>query len=131
MDIQNDKKKIVKQKVRNKAKIYLKERNEILKKVYNIIGITNEKKTFYSHEISESDETQKNLLELSDDILKYFTTSSWSIFKNSVDVENKSLSLIRSLFRDMDVKYISKAEKVKDDIKTHNSTLYTIESEII
>jgi hypothetical protein len=115
----------VKKKVRNKDKVYAEQRKELLNKVYTIIGLENNDH-FYSHEITNSEDIQKQIFDLSDDIIKYYATSTWSAFKKTVDVENKALSMIRSILKDNNVKVKSVPEKIKINNKSISTTLYTV-----
>ena len=117
-----------KQFTKNKHKIFVNERIELLNKIYNILGINNDNKIFYSH-IIDSDSSIKNQINnLENDINKYFRTSSWPVFRSKTIVERRELSIIKCLLKDMDVdcKKLSgklKNEKTNQDIYT---TIYTI-----
>jgi hypothetical protein len=86
------------QKTRNKSLKYLTERELILKKIYDIIGITDTNNRFYSHEIED-----EKVLELLEDILKYFSVSNWGIFKKKNYNNIHGLCLIKSVLKAMDV----------------------------
>ena len=61
---------------KNKNKLFVKERKEILDKILNIIEITDMNKQFYSHIIDVNEYKKNEIMNLSDDIKKYFKTSS-------------------------------------------------------
>jgi hypothetical protein len=115
-----------KQKIRNKKIVYENERKIILNKMYEIVGL-NDKNYFYSTDINDSKIIQNQILEMSDDIKKYYATSTWSVFKKSVDVENIALSIIKSLLKDNNVLYESKTQKIIVNGKKKISTLYTVQ----
>ena len=121
----NNKKEII----RNKSKRYKKERKEILDKVLKIIGLE-ERDYFYSHLINSSEEIERELLGLTEDIMKYYATSTWSAFKRIEVVENKALSLIKSLLRENNINLTAKQERIQIENKMINTTLYKIENEI-
>jgi len=114
-----------KQKVRNKKKVFENERKIILNKMYDIVGL-NDKNYFCSTDINDSENIQNQILQMSDDIKKYYATSTWSVFKNSIDVENIALSIIKSLLKDNNIPYESKTQKIIINGKKKISTLYTI-----
>lgn len=113
-------------KVRNKHKIYVQEREQILNQIYGLIGISDTNKIFYSHNITLNDELKQQLLNLENNLKKYYATSSWSTFKVTIDVENKALSIIRMVLKEHNINYKSTPIKVKLGIKIISSTQYEI-----
>ena len=110
------------QKIRNKALKYKADRELILKKIYDIIGITDTNKRFYSHEIED-----EKVLELLEDILKYFSVSNWGMFKKKKTNNICGLSLIKSVLKAMDVKLeIVGGKKVLLDGKYKHTSIYLI-----
>jgi hypothetical protein len=118
---------IIEQKkiIKNKNKIYANQRKELLEKVYNII--LDEDNCFYSHIIESNDIIKQQIELLYDDILKYFSVSTWSSFKKNLALEKKTLSLIKSLMRDMD----AKTETVSGKIRINNIVINTTKYKII
>ena len=117
--IQTEKKK----KVRNKNKLYPLERKAVLNRLMSILMKENEN-TFCSHEIESNEEKKNQIEELNGDILKYFNVSTWSAFKQNQVVEKKTMSTIRSIFKEMNVEYESYTSKKKENDKTINTTIY-------
>jgi hypothetical protein len=115
---------IKKERIRDKHKKYILERGEIVRKIYRIIGLE-EKDYFYSHTINNSEEIQKEILNLSEEIIKYYATSTWSGFKNDL-VENKAMSIIKSILKDDNINVISKQEKIIVGKRSVTTTLYRI-----
>jgi hypothetical protein len=113
-------------KIRNKHIVYAQQRNNILNNVLKIIGISDSNSLFYSHIISDNINIQQQLLDLTDDLKKYYATSTWSTFKNTIDVENKALSIVRMLLKEHNIKYKSTPVKIKIGLKTISSTQYQI-----
>jgi len=126
MSVQNENDNIKKKVIRNKNKLYPLQRQQILNKLYEIIGINENKKTFYSHEIISDELKQNKINEMTEEILIYFNVSTWSAFKKKPVVENKIMSIIRSIFKEMSVNYESMTCKIKQNGKIINTTLYTL-----
>ncbi len=124
-NITNNKKRTF---VKNKKKLYVVQRNEILKNIFNIIGINNNNKTFYSNIIEESNEIDHQITNLEENILTFFNVSSWPAFKkNSKITDKKSLSIIKSVLKDMDIEYVSSCIRIKDqNLNTKYATMYVI-----
>jgi hypothetical protein len=124
-NITNNKKRTF---VKNKKKLYVAQRNEILKNIFNIIGINNNNKTFYSNIIEESNEIDHQITNLEQNILTFFNVSSWPAFKkNSKITDKKSLSIIKSVLKDMDIEYVSSCIRIKDqNLNTKYATMYVV-----
>jgi len=106
--------------------IFKKERHEILSKILLIIGITETNKIFYSHILDQNDENQRKILDMKEEIKKYFKVSSWPAYKKGLNVGRKYISIIKSLLHDMDIKFTSASLKLNYNNKTINTTMYTI-----
>jgi len=107
---------------------YKKEQNELIKKIFNIIGINKENNIFYSHLIDRDDDIQNNIYKLEEDIKKYFKVSSWPAFKK-LDVERRYLSIIKSICKDMNLTYKTKSYMIKYKLRYVNTTSYTFEND--
>ena len=131
--IANIENKIKRTFTKNKKKLFTSHRNVILQNIYDIIGITQTNKSFYSNDIEDSEEicAQIYLLEL--DIQKYFNVSSWPAFKkNSKLTDKKALSIVKSVLKDMDINLVSSCVRVKDEnLNTKYASLYNIVFNII
>jgi hypothetical protein len=97
----NDKKNIIKKKVRpTKEELYKYQKEEVLLKLFDILGIDfNDTAFFYIDDIS--DDTKDEILELSDDVKRYFNYSNWPFFKKANGDEKAYLSLLKSILKDM------------------------------
>jgi len=117
---------------KNKKKLFVNQRKVILQNVFDVIGICNTKKSFYSTEIEDNDEICQSIYALEEDIQKYFHVSSWPAFKkNSKLTDKKALSIIKSVLKDMDIDYVSSCVRVKDsNLNTKYATLYNITTNI-
>lgn len=90
---------------KNKKKNYVDERNEVLLRLYNILGVTDTNREFSSDYIEESEERTNAIYELEPDIIKYFNVSTWSSFKKDIVISRRALSIVKSLLKDMNVNY--------------------------
>lgn len=121
-DILHDKQKFI----YKKNERYINERKKIVALLFIIIGITDKNNIFYSHQITT--EQQKQIMNLKNDIEKYFKTSSWAVYRNSKKEVNKPyLSLIRCVMRDMGIKYTCANKKIRDINDVYvTTTIYVI-----
>jgi len=99
-----------KKRVFNKKYKYQKERKEILNKLISIVGTT-----FFSHEIDMDIEKQNKILEMDEDIKKYFNVSNWCAYKigKNLKKENRPISIVKSILKDMNIEYTSKTYLLK------------------
>jgi len=119
--IKEDKSKKI--RVSNRYILFATERKEILDKIFEILSITDTEKSFYSHDFNE--DKINSIFNLEDKIKMYFNTSSWSGFRQGI-VKTKHLSIIKFIFKDMQVKYITKSFKIRLNKQYVNTTKYTI-----
>ena len=105
---------------------YSKEQNDILNKIYNIIGIDENKRSFYTHEFDYDENKSKLIEDLSKDIKKYFSASLWSCFNKKKKLDKQYISLIKNIFKDLKIQYNSQSCKIKRDNKYINSTQYIL-----
>ena len=113
---------IIKKRIKNKETIFQKERKGVLAKIIMLVGTH-----FYSHEIDANQELQTKVLALDDDIRKYFSVSNWSAYKPNFSVSKRPLSIIRSVLKDMNIKYKSRPDIIRSENKQTTTTEYTIE----
>lgn len=127
-DNNDNEKNNIKTFVKLKNLKYKDERINILKKIYNIIGINDNNKTFYSHELDSDIEKQKEIELLDNDIKKYFKTSTWLCYNKNRSVDRKYISIIKYVLKDMLVDFTSMSCKMKIKNITINTTQYIINS---
>jgi hypothetical protein len=82
---------------------YENERKNILKKIFEILGLDENNNMFGLHKIDNSEIIQNNILELEPEIKKYFTCSEWSCFKRKDKINRRWLSFIKYIFKDMNI----------------------------
>jgi hypothetical protein len=132
VDIYNIIEEQKKKKIEKKKDVkYPLQRNEVLKKIYNIIGVSQNKPYFRSHEVDISEEIDQSIIEIEDEIQQYFNVSSWTAYKSNNMVNKRALSIIRSILKDMNIKYTRATEKLINNPNCKFTTIYTIQSEII
>lgn len=93
---------------------YTAERQEVLQKMFSILGINENNNTFLLHELDSNIEKQNKILDLEPEIKKYFICGSWSCFKNDT-VKNKALSIIKSLVKNMGLQVMITVNAIKGD----------------
>ncbi len=105
---------------------FTNERKEILQKIFNILEISDNNKTLSLKKLDEDENKQKSIIELENDIKKYFVCSRWTYFSNKKrEFKRNYLSLIKAIMKDLDVKMISSTLIIKtDDNKTKCETYY-------
>ena len=81
--------------MRNK---YHDEREAICKKIIDILEL-NEDKEFTLYELDNNKEKQEKLLNMKDEIKKYFEVSTVSTFKPNFNTKRPYLNLVRGILR--------------------------------
>ena len=77
---------------------YQLEREEICKKILNILEL-NEDNSFLLCELEKNIEKQNKIIELKEEIQKYFACSSISSFKPNFECKRPYLNIVRSILR--------------------------------
>lgn len=114
---------------KNRKYIYVEQRNEILNRIYDVLQITETNKVFFS-DFVEREEIANAILELEEDIKRYFNVSTWSSFKKNVVIKNnRALSIVKSVLKDMNVLF----EKYNTKKKSYpnNDIIYVTQYRII
>jgi hypothetical protein len=93
-----------------KVELYNEERQNIINKLFEILEINNNNNFFSLQKLDEDIEKQKQILDLEPDIKKFFKCSRWTCI-NKKNVQRKWLSIIKYLFKDMNIKYSSLTNK--------------------
>ena len=111
-------------------KVYFeKEQREIYDKIIGILGLTKENNTFTLYDLSKTPEKIQQILELKEDIAKYFSASGWICFKKeNYDGDKEHIVLLRNILKALNVKYKVETLKYKIEKYAYISTQkYTIE----
>ena len=95
----------IKNKPKTKLEKYINERKEIIQKIFEIINVQSENniKFFYADEITE--ENEKEILNLKNNIKRYFIVNTWISFKNTVKLDKVHMSLIRNILKHENINY--------------------------
>jgi hypothetical protein len=104
---------------------YQTEREDICNKILNILELNNG--TFLLHDLDNDIEKQNKLLDMKEEIQKYFACSTISSFKPNFDCKRPYLNIIRSILRKQ--QYIferSEIEKSNNQGCFFRSTKYRI-----
>ena len=116
---------IITMNTKTKSDKYIKERLEILKKIFSLLDFNENNNTFYLSDLDKNESLQKGILELETEIKKYFASSTWSGFSN-INVKRKVLSIIRNLIKDMNYSIIPKRIFRKKEDISYRDTIYYI-----
>jgi hypothetical protein len=76
---------------------YQKEQEQVVKKLNSILEIDEANNRFLLEQLKQDEEKQKQILELEEDVKKFFVYHDWPYFKNTVS--NRWLSLLRSIYK--------------------------------
>ena len=91
---------------------YLIEREEICNKIITILGLK-EDKTFLLCELDEDIEKQNKIMDLKEEIQKYFACSTISSFKPNFQCRRPYLNIIRSILRKQNYNFIGNDYTIK------------------
>jgi hypothetical protein len=107
---------------------YTEERKETAKKMLSILGINEDNKMFSLQKLDEDLEKQKKIMDLIEEIKKYFLYSRWSYFGNKKkEFKRAYLSIIKYLMKDMNIKMYSTFVHKKIDDKIKCETFYILD----
>ena len=91
---------------------YQNEREEICNKIITILELK-EDNTFLLYELDDDIEKQNKILELKEEIQKYFACSTISSFKPNFDCKRPYLNIIRSILRKQNYTFIGNDYTIK------------------
>jgi hypothetical protein len=101
-------------RVYKKNERYKEEQEGVMRKLNEILGINENNNKFILEEIKKNEEKQRLIIGLEEEVKKYFAYTRWVYFNKKVD--NKWLSLLKSIYKNTDMYVISKY-KMKDGVK--------------
>lgn len=94
-----------------KKQQFAKEREELIKRLNNILGINDKNNTFYLYDVENSQEIKDKIKEIVEDVKKYFKCGTWNYFiATNGGEEAKEIGLIRAIYRDEEI-ILTKKEK--------------------
>lgn len=109
-----------------KADKYKKEREEILNKLNNILGITDDNKSFYIYDIDTNKTKQDEIMDLKDDVEKYFTLKFYKVFSNEDETKRNYLSLIKLIYKEMKITLARTAKTITRDGKSFRGGCFIV-----
>lgn len=90
----------------NKDLKYAKERKMVLDNLLNILNVTKDNNIFYIDDLEKNNIQQQQILDLEEDVKKFFSCSTWTYFVRS-DIDKKYISLTKSILKNMEISYSS------------------------
>jgi len=98
---------------------------EVLDKLFTILQINENNKTFSLKELDSNEEKQNKILGLEEEIKEAFCYSTWTCFRR--DTKRKWLSMIKYVMKELDEKLISTNKAIKNESgKFDNVLIYTV-----
>ena len=91
---------------------YQKEREDVCNKIINILNLT-EDNTFLLCDLDNDIEKQNKILELKEEIKKYFACSTISSFKPNFECKRPYLNIIRSILKKQNYTFIGNDYTIK------------------
>ena len=104
---------------------YQNEREDICNKIITILELK-EDNTFLLYELDDNIEKQKKILELKEEIQKYFACSTISSFKPNFECKRPYLNIIRSILRKQNYNFIGNDYTIKINNISKKTIKYVI-----
>ncbi len=123
--IASNNKTTIKRNRRPKHELFEKEREEIITKINEILGINNDNNILYLYDLQNDMDKKEKILALVNDIQKYFSASDWGFFKKESSRENYIL-LCKSVYKDMNWQVFSSNTNITRDNKKIRTIKYGI-----
>ena len=98
----------------SKAIRFINERKNIVKDIIKTIGVTRENNTMIVKNMRTT--IQQTILDMEDNIRKYFNAGGWHVFKKGVEVERPFLSIIKKVMNEMGIELIHFHKHIKDEV---------------
>ena len=110
---------------RNKKQMYSVEREKIIEEIMEILGVSEENRTFILYDVENSLELKKKMDEMSDKIKRYFKTGNWNYYiQRNNGEQSPMIGLIRSILRDNGIDLTKKDITIKINEKKIRTTKY-------
>ena len=109
-----------------KSEKYKKERQEVLNKLNNILRVTDDNKKFYMYDVDNNEATQKAILDLKNDVELYFGGKSNTIFVKGDETQRSYFSLIKIIYKDMNISMLRTIKTITRDDKSFRGTCYVL-----
>jgi hypothetical protein len=114
--------KPIKKSSRSKQILYEKEQKEILKKIYDITGVTDTNKMIAFYDIDSNQKKIDAIMALKDDVNKYFKVCMSSY----TEIKREYLSILKHVLKHMKIQYLTTKKNIHRDKVTHASTIIII-----
>jgi hypothetical protein len=98
---------------KTKQNKYTLERKQIIERIFNILGVNNDKKYFYINELDDNIDKQNEILNLKNEIHTYFLTGNWKCFKTGINIDRPYLSLIKHVFKYENINFMLSRKMIK------------------
>ena len=102
------------------------ERKDVLNKMFSILEINENNNMFSLHKLDGDHEKQAKIIELEDDIKKYFLCGKWTCFKKKETTKRRWLSMIKYVVNDMGYQTFTSRKNETIDENIIHDTLYHI-----
>jgi len=114
-------------KRRTKKELFKNERDEIIKKLNELLNLNNKNSIFY-YELENNEKAKEYVRNNIENIRKYFKTGTWGYFSNDpLKGMGNEVGLIRTLYTDCDYDIISKRKVVNiNNEKRQTTELYIL-----
>jgi hypothetical protein len=101
-----------------KADLFIDERKNIVNQLFEIIQLRDDGgvKYFYSDDLTEDKEIK--IIELKDEIKKYFKVGAWTVYKSTIKIDNIALSLIKNVLKHESIEYVTSKKMIGGISKT-------------
>ena len=104
-----------------KVEQYDTERKQVLDRMFEILGITQNNKEICLNDIDNDQDKINKINSLDTDIKKYFLTSMWSAYRKPL--KRKYYSVLRNMLKVCNINFSERSETVLK--KTGNKTCHT------
>lgn len=104
-----------------KVEQYENERKDVLNRMLEILGITDENKVICLNDVDNDSKKIERINELETDIKKYFLTSKWAAFRKPL--KRKYYSILKNILKACNINYSERSETFLK--KTGNKTCHT------
>ncbi len=86
---------------RNKKQLYDKERNDIINKLNQLIGLNQNNNSVLLQELRDNNELKQELISMKDDIKKYYRCCRWGYFvSENNNQQGDEITLLKSILKD-------------------------------
>jgi hypothetical protein len=107
-----------------KSEKYKKEREEVLKKLKDILGITGTNNIFYMYDIDKNEDKQQAIMDLKDDVYAYFGHKENRIFYSKT--LRPYSSLLKIVLKEMGYTLLRTTKTIERDGKKHVSSCFIL-----